>query len=48
MKDNLWAGDLNISPNIAIYYGHANQNLNEVSPHNLRMAIIKKYTNNNC
>ena len=33
---------------ISNYQRNANQNYNEVSPHTMRMAIIKKSTNNKC
>ena len=34
--------------NIINYQRNASQNYNEVSPHTVRMAIIKKPTNNKC
>ena len=34
--------------NITNHQKNANQNYNEVSPHTVRMAIIKKSTNNKC
>ena len=34
--------------NITNHYRNANQNYNEVSPHIVRMAIIKKSTNHKC
>ena len=34
--------------NIASHQGNVNQNRNEISPHTVRMAFIKKNTNNRC
>ena len=34
--------------NITKLQGNANQNPNEISPHTVRMAVIKNTTNNKC
>ena len=34
--------------NMSNHQGNANQNHSEISPHTVRVAIIKKNTNNKC